>query len=582
MVNGSEPDPKVTPDGGDVLSYVFGDVKGEQVITFSTKIPTDTLITGGTVKNTAAFGKDTLVNTNTAQITIPSKTLIEKSGTPGDGLSGGTYNPNYRTITWTITANQDQIPLQGLTIIDHLPTSPAGLTWKSAKWEYESAANTWEELTPGDGLTDVPTYSAEPSGGAYELTGTTSKKVRLTILCDVANDAYVGAVKTYHNTASLTWTGKPDGTFSDSADVSIGIDGLTKGHVSTDYPNRQITWTATVDLKSQAGFTSTSDIKVYDLLIYGKSGTFNKSTSNLASLLPEHSDLTNLTPKYGQKVVNNSWPAGLTYEIKPVMIGSTQVGDLLVVSGFGTDKAYTFTFKTQVLDPNIFAANAGKSIDNTASLYYGAIHLDNGTAGTTYSSNVLSKQVYQAGTGTVGNSGNAFHSQDKTAVFRLNINGEGYDLTGAAVANGTLGKVTVTDILPDGWSFVDIDSGVKYQLYTTSNNTLVTDTSDILESAGISDKNAAFVFKKLEKAYYILVKAKLSDDKYMEYLEASYANGKTDLYQTATNKVTLNAEGDNSWNPQKTESVQVPNAIPGEKYKYRQKSNRMDDQIQSL
>ncbi len=556
-VNDHEPDPKVTPDAGHVLSYVFGDVKGEQVITFSTEIPANTLITGGTIKNTAKFGKDKLIDTNTPEISIPPKTLIKKSGIAGDGLSGDIYNPNNRTITWTIIANQDQIPLKDLTITDTLPTNPAGLSWKSAKWEYESAADTWAELTTGDGLTDVPSYEYQPAGGAYKLTGTTSKKVRLTIVSNVSDDAYVGSVRTYRNTAYLTWNGKPAGTFSSFADVSIGIDGLTKGYVSTDYVNRQITWRTTVDLKKQTGFTSTSDIKVYDLLIYGKSGTVNIGTSNLPDLLPTGSDLTKLTPKYGQKIVDNSWPAGLNYEIKPVIAGGTRVGDLLIVSGFGTDKAYPFTFKTQVLDPTIFAANTGKSIDNTASLYYGAVYLDNGSASTTYNSNVLSKQVYQAGTNTVGNSENAFNPKDKTAVFRLNINWEGRDLTGAAIANGTLGKVTVTDTLPDGWSFVDIDSNVTYQLYT-STNTLVTDSSDILESAVISGRNAEFVFKKLEKAYYILVKAKLSDDKHMDYLKTSYSNGKNDSYQTAANSVKLTAENDSSWKPQKEASIQVP------------------------
>ena len=557
-VNGIEPSPKVIPDADNVLSYVFGDVKGEQVVTFRTKIPADTLITGGIIKNTAKFGKDTLIHTNTAQISIQKKTLIEKSGVAGDGLSGGTYDPSNRTITWTITVNQDQIPLQDLTITDQLPTSPAGLSWKSAKWEYESAADTWDELTAGGGLTDVPSYGAEPLGGAYKLTGTTSKKVRLTIVCDVANDAFVGTVKNYHNTASLTWTGKPGGNFTDSADVGIGIDGLTKGYVETDYASRQIQWTATVDLKNQTGFTSKNDIRVYDLLIYGQSGTFDKSASNLESLLPVNFDLTNLIPKYGQKVIDNSWPAGLTYHTEPVTVNGGRVGDLLVVEGFDTDKAYTFTFKTQVLDPNIYAANADRTIDNTASLYYGAIYLDSGNAATTYKSSVLSKQVYQSGTSAVGNSGNAFNPLDKTAVFRLNINGDGHDLTGAATANGTLGRVTVTDTLPDGWSFVDFDPGVTYQIYTSIGNNPVADPSDILESAAISGTNASFVFKKLEKAYYILVKAKLSDEKYMEYLKTSYANGKSDSYQTATNNVTLTAEGDTGWNPTKTATVFIP------------------------
>jgi hypothetical protein len=559
MINGSEPSPKVIPDASNLLSYEFGDVKGEQIITFRTMIPAEMLINGGTINNTAKFGKDTLVNTNTVPITIQRKNLIKKEGKPGDGLSEGTYNPNDRTITWTITVNQDQIPLQDLTITDNLPTSPAGLSWKSAKWEYESAADTWAELTAGDGLTNVPTYTTEPGSGQYTLTGTTSKKVRLTIVCDVANDAYVGAVKTYHNTATLTWTGKPNGTFSDSADVGIGFDSLTKGYVSTNYPLRQIEWKVTVDLKKQSGFHDTSSLKVYDLLIYGNS--VNLDSTNLNTLVGE--EYKKIAPMYGQKVVNESgtenenWTKnGLNFTIQPVMVSSTRVGDLLVVSGFNTDKAYTYNFKSQVLDPNIFAANTGKDISNTASLYYGTVHLDDGNAGTIYNSSVLSKQVLKAGTKTVGDSGNGFNSLDKTAVFRLNINKDGFDLTGADIENGKLGKVTVTDTLPVGWSFVDIGSDVKYQLYTSS-DTPVTDDSEIIESTNISGQNATFVFKKLDKAYYILVKAQLSDDQYLKYLEASYTNGRTDPYQTATNTVKMTAEGDNKWNPETTTSVQV-------------------------
>ncbi len=559
MINGSEPSPKVIPDAGNLLSFEFGDVKGEQIITFRTKIPGDMLIKGGTISNTATFGKETQVNTNTVPINIQKKTLIKKEGKPGDGLSGGTYNPNNRTITWSVTVNQDQIPLQDLTITDILPTSPAGLSWKSAKWEYESAADTWTELTTGDGLTNVPTYATEPGSGQYTLTGTTSKKVRLTIVCDVANDAYVGAVKTYRNTAALTWTGMPNGTFSDSADAGIGIDSLTKGHVSTNYALRQIEWTAAVDLKNQSGFYDPASLKVYDLLIYGDS--VNLDSTNLNTLVG--GEYKKLAPKYGQKVVdeggteNENWTKnGLNFTIQPVTAGSARVGDLLVVSGFNTDKAYTYNFKSQVLDPNIFASNTGKYISNTASLYYGTVYLDDGNAGTTYNSSVLSKQVLKAETNTVGNSENSFNSLDKTAVFRLNINTEGYDLTGAEIENGKLGKVTVTDILPVGWSFVDISSDVKYQLYTSS-DTLVMDDSDIIESIDISGQRAAFVFKKLDKAYYILVKAQLSDDQYLKYLEASYANGRTDPYQTAANTVKMTAEGDNNWNPGTTTSVQV-------------------------
>lgn len=423
--------------------------------------------------------------------------------------------------------------------------------------EYELSANTWAPLTTGvDGLT-VPTYLSEPTDGKYGLTGTTSKKVRLIIVSTVKDQDYVGTITTYRNTATLTWDGKPSGEFSSSADVGIGIDGLTKGHVSTDYEKRQITWTATVDLKKQTGFANSAEIKVYDLLIYGDSVTL--ASTNLSDLVG--SEYAKLKPKYGQKhVVSSFVGTDLAAVIEPVTVNGERVGDLLVVSGFDTAKAYPFTFKTQVLDPNIFAANADKKVYNTASLYYDGKHLDDGDANTTYTSNVLSKQVLKADGSAVGDKTNGFNHADKTAVFRLNINTEGFDLTGAEISGDgskKLGNVTVTDTLPTGWSFVDIASGVQYELYTKA-GVKVTDVTAILETPVISGINATFVFKNLDKAYYILVKAKLSEEKYLEYLKTSYEGATPADYQIMTNTVKMTATGDTSWDPERKEQVQVP------------------------
>ena len=166
---------------------------------------------------------------------------------------------------------------------------------------------------------------------------------------------------------------------------------------------------------------------------------------------------------YGQKVVDessdssNTWTSGgLTYKIEPVTIGETRIGDLLVVTGFDNTKAYSFNFKSQVLDPNLFAANTGKTVSNTASLYYGEAYLDYGTDSTTYTSSILSKNVLAAGTNNTGDSTTGFNYSDKTAVFRLNVNTEAFDLTGADTAGGKLGNVTVNDSLPAGWSFIPL------------------------------------------------------------------------------------------------------------------------------
>ena len=563
-----------------ILTYTFGETDiGEKTITFNTKIPADTLIAGGTIKNTAQFGKDTLESTTPFPVTISKKTLIDKTGTSNDGVSEGIYNPNNRTITWTIIANQDQLPLKDLAITDILPATPSGLTWHSASWEYssgtdENGKDIWTALsTDVDELSNVPIYiddTGKPNNEIYQLTGTTSKKVRLTIVCKVTDDAYVGSVKTYTNNASLTWDGQPEGTtFKDSASVGIGIDSIQKSYVSTDYAKRQITWKVNVNLYKQSGFSVAENIKVYDLRIYGNSA--NLSGSNLPTLVGAQYESLKNTNMYGQKVVDesdgsNTWTSnGLTYTIEPVTIDGARIGDLLVVTGFDNTKAYTFNFKSQVLDPNVFAANTGKSVSNTAFLYYGEAYLDNGTASTTYTSSILSKNVLAAETSNIGDNTNGFNYSDKTAVFRLNINTEGYDLTGADTDtdDGKLGKVTVTDSLPAGWSFISLDSGEPYELYkiSGSNSTLVTDVTDILDtsSISISGQTAKFTFTKLDAAYYILVKAQLSDEQYMSYLDSAYSGTTPKEFYTATNTVTMTADDNTGWAPSKKEAtVNVP------------------------
>ncbi|MEY8357209.1 DUF5979 domain-containing protein [Lachnospiraceae bacterium 54-53] len=533
------------------LSYTFDtDDTGEQTITFSTEVPADTLIKGGTIRNTAQFGKDgTLENTNQVTIPIAKKTLIEKTGSAGGGMSGGTYDPTNRTITWTITVNQDKIPLENVTVEDELP---GNLIWKSAEWSWDNPDET------DSGITLPIAIGTEPTDNKYNLNGTITKTVKLTITSEVPAESYVGTTTYYNNKAALTWDGMPNGTWSDeTGDIGIGIDGLTKQTVGTpDYEKRQIQWKGTVDLKNQTGFTDVNKIKVYDLLIYGDS--VKLEDTNLSTLIG--AGYTKLKAKFGQRFVPGSFiGAGLAQEvIQEVTAGGVTVGQLLVVSGFNIDKAYDFTFKTQILDPNIFAANERRTVYNTASLYYDGTHLDNGDAQISYNSDILSKQVLEAGTNTVGTSANGFDPEDKTAVFRLNINAEGYDLTGAQTENGTLGNVIVKDTLPDDWTFVDLLSDTRYQLYDESNN-LVTDTSDILDGdPDISGRTAEFVFKYLNKAYYILVKAQLSEEGYLKYLQNAYSNGKSESHQNAANTVKITAESDAGWETEESETVQVP------------------------
>ena len=166
-----------------------------------------------------------------------------------------------------------------MAITDVLPTTPAGLSWHSASWEYSSGTDgdgkdIWTVLsTDVDELSNVPTYaddSGKPDNEIYQLTGTTSKKVRLTIVCKVTDDAYVGSVKTYTNTAYLTWNGMPTGTTLKAALLSeSALTAYKKAMFQPIMPSVKSQWRVNVNLYNQSGFNVGGNIKVYDLRIYG-------------------------------------------------------------------------------------------------------------------------------------------------------------------------------------------------------------------------------------------------------------------------------------------------------------------------
>ncbi|HIW22014.1 MAG TPA: hypothetical protein H9887_08370 [Candidatus Dorea intestinavium] len=552
-VNNVTKDNSVYNSAKKTLNYTFEDVSGEQIVTFRTKIPEQMLIPGGSIDNTAYFGDDDEIVPDDGTAEISKKTLITKDGEAYNWVTSGVYDPKKQTITWTITVDPNGLDLTNVKVTDKLSDKPAKWTWLSAKWEWDSTAQS--------GIT-LPAITSEPTGGVYNLNnGTTplKEKVKLTIVTKVPAETHPGHVFTYKNKATITSDQVPKGQDSNEKGVGIGITSIKKAAGQVDYEKRQIPWTVTVDLKKQDTFTEPENLKVYDLLIYGKEGSFKAGSSNLADLTST-TIAKKLTPKYSQQYVDGSFAneVGLTVDVKKVTQNGKEVGDLLIVSGFDADKAYPYTFKTQVLDPNIFAGNKNQEVQNTATLFYGDEYLHNATGKTNYERKVLSKEIMNAAGNGIGNAGNGFNYEDRTAVFRLNVNEDQVDLTGADIYNGgftTMGEITVVDTLPEGWSFVDLAEGVKYELHK-ADGTLVTDVSGIIDGTpAITDQTATFVFSKLDTSYYILVKAQLSEEKYLEYgrTEETSKNGSV----KKTNKVSMNSEGDKDWKPTGKHDVRV-------------------------
>lgn len=534
QVDGVDATPNTTDNA---LRYVFPDGStSPKTITFKTKISDAAYYATSEqkVNNTAQLldSESTTVDEGQFEVKFTPK-WIEKTGVSSDrdengNLNVGDYNPTNRTITWTITANHMGATLNNVVITDVLPS---GLTLKSANWQVwtGSAWDTATSITPN-------------ASGEYAI-GNINSKILLTIVTNVPDDAYMTGTTTYSNSASIRWDGlSGPGLGTGSINVGVGYNAISKSGVA-DTANQKIRWTVNVDTKGQ----SIPDLKVYDLLVYGNSINLGAVTG-----LPSGITSTDLTPRYGQKYAGN-FSGSYTVNVIPIMQGTTQVADLLEITGLSTSVLNTFSFDSQVVDPNIFAGNKTSTVRNTATLFSANAKLNAATGSVNYTNRMLLKEMLKreamsdpasgVNSSLTSNAMEGFDYQDKSAIFRLNVNADGINLTDATNAAGqTLGTATLTDTLPDGWEFVDIVSGSKYLIFEgtgQSNGTvLATDTTpDTVAGLDTSfnGRTATFTFSSLDQPYVILVKARPISNTAAGYFDSNETT-------TVRNNVTLNTE----------------------------------------
>ena len=534
------------------LKYLFpSGSTSPQSVTFSTSL-TDAecySTTGWTKNNTAQLKKgDDVVAEKEGTAPFTPK-WIEKAGVANNETvpNTGAYDPQNQTITWTITANQRGASLDGVVITDALQD---GLIWQSARVQtWDAASKTWVDSST--------TWNTEPTDGKYEL-ASISTMVLLTIVTKAPEADYTTGKTTYHNAASISWTGLTgDGIGTGNIGVDVGYNAITKtGKLDDHYlTNRTIHWSVTVDPKGQ----TIPSMKVYDLLVYGKSIDLSKVTG-----IPDGINSKNLTPQYGQKYLANTFNGAGTltnvYELKDSQ--GKAVADLLEVDLSGT-AASTFAFDTQIVNPDIYAGNTEQKIWNTATLFSANAKLNAATAPVSYPSHMLAKEMLKRGSdpataaganNKTTNASECFDYVDKSVIFRLSVNADGMDLTNMPIgAQGTkLGSVTVTDTLPEGWVFDKID-GKDFLIFagSTGSNKSVTATDTALTDPSFvtpnlngttsdgKNKTATFKFSTLNAPYVILVKARPTDDTAAGYFDKNQST-------TVTNSLNLKTE---NWTP---------------------------------
>ena len=523
-VNGTPADPVVT---GTEITHTFADNSvGEQIIRFQTTIPDEKYYAGGAqhVSNQAQLlnQQNEVVQTPSFQVSFTPK-WIEKTGTANNEYNNGIYDPSNRTITWTITANQPGAELNNLTITDQLPE---GLEWQSAKW------------TTGSAETPI---TAEPVNGVYvHPDSVVNQQVVLTIVTKVKETGPTTGPLTFRNTASVDWEGRTGTKPSASDEVGIGYSAITKSG-DIDYSSRQVKWTINVDAKGQ----NIPDLKVYDLLVYGSSIDLNQVDG-----LPAGISANELIPRYHQKYVDPSASASgsADFDVIPIEQDGERVADLLVFSGLSTN---TLSYNSLITNPDIYAGNKTSKVENTAMLYSGTTRLNYTTASVNYTSSLLAKELLKreaiadpiAG---VNNKTTAaaegFDYIDKSVIFRLSINADALDFSSVKNADAeVLGKVTVTDTLPAGWEFVDIEPGQSYLAFEGSkgsgasvNATGNPVTLPAADAAQVEGGTATFTFAALDQPYVILLKAKPTDVTLADYFD----NNKDSLM---TNQLNLSA-----------------------------------------
>ena len=573
----------------ELLTYTFseGTTGSGIVIAFQTKIPDDIYYSNGekTIRNTArVFDGETEEFSETGTVTLKGD-WIEKEGaiTEFDAAN------NTGKITWTITANELGATLPNAVITDKLD---AKLEWEGATLQVKEGDN-W--TTPpaitfdtNSIVTDTPPGKGKynPTTGEYGL-GDITTPVKLTIVTKVdATNFNIGhKVQPIKNYATIRWGGR-DGIGSGEINVNIGLNPITKTVGTYDVSEHTIPWTVTVK-KSDINI----NLRVLDLLVYGSSGSFSAGsidmtktvitenpgftgTTTLPAITVE--DIGKLTPQYNQKYKPNTFETVTTSALAVTAYTlynkeGKAVADLLAVTkddGGGIDVLggdQSFTFKTIVTNPGVYAKNGSSKMYNTASLFSANEEINRATAETDYKSNMVSKDMLSVtdaedpdanknGSGARADEGYSY--TDHSIIFRIHVNANNLkDFTNDITTTDgeTIGKVTLTDTLPEGWVFKEIITGKNYLIYkgTPGTGGKVTAGDAIANPSGFltadftnSDvpgtlSKAAFTFTTLDQPYVILIKAGPSEDTIKNYFSK---NGTYPLQNTAS----LSAE---NWKP---------------------------------
>ena len=540
------------PDGSDVEQFLF----------FQTKINDNVFMSNGnkTITNTAElFLGETQQWTDSASVTFTVE-WIKKTG------AISVFDPVTKNgeITWTITANQLGASLTNAVITDVLNGK---LEFVSAKWS-KYIENAWVVQGP-----IIPTEDSSK----YSL-GNINTPVQLTIKTKVKADYNIGhTIQEISNSATIDWDELDGaGVSVDPVNVNIGLNPINKTVGAYDKSAHTIPWNVQI-YQSDVSL----DLRVIDLLVYANSG-FNVNDIDTVYTIEDNAgagltqiatgDFKSLVASYNQKYKVGSFASGSGLVLKVYTVKNTSgvaVADLLVVTDAGTSGidvsagTKSFSYESIVTNPDVYAKNGSTSIRNYATLFSANTRLNQDDASVNYASQFLKKDMltYTNATDPIANKNSSaanqtqgFNYEDKSVVYRLHINSNQLtDVTNdiTTIAGTTLGNVTLSDVLPNGWEFVDFEEDKKFYIFEGTGNANGTVTAGIVPadtsflSADFSQSGKVdFTFTALTKPYVIVLKAKPNEETIRNYFDA---NENTTLRNNTTVKAVNWLNGSSSY-----------------------------------
>ena len=584
-VNGIEATPSIGGDGS--LTYTFPPGTGvDPKVEYKTWIPKESYYYEH--KNPPGnLGRSYRVMRGSVQLKQDDDKLVEASQeisfAPDWIQASASYDHSSETIIWKVTVNQyNKKGLKDFTITNILP---AGLEFTSATWQtwVDGAASEEEAITPDANSV----YSFGDINGKVELVIKSKVINGSNFRIDPRANWNLDTLNGIQNNDVVT--GLRPAAVTDEAIVTIGAHNFTKNGSLTmeDFSLGGVTWT--VSLAPQYALP---DAVVYDVLVHGgdlnvlnnavdATGEVNAET--IAKIKTNIND-AQLWKQYHEGTLKS--PNGLTLKAIPLTVNGEVVADLIKVTGYTTDQAASFSFRSLETDPNflfkqdinvgkarwnralLFDGEVVKSAQNSVNLHVRMLNKDmlfaskplkvDGTPENVNPNNVSS---YIRNDSNEAWTLSAYDRTTKTVTFRLGVNMPGYNTEEMAKDGGNrvISNIKLVDTLPEGWEFVpfsegkdfelwkgysDNGSGTEYGVRNDAKTIIEPGTNAHVVSFSKNGNVGTFTFSKLESPYVILVKARPSNAALEKYLEEYTTNGtaKQVLYNKADLHMTWGGE----------------------------------------